>query len=369
MSNIEIANNEFNRVKAHVLIVIFYFSLFLKNYIDKDNIALQLFFNIVNVSIGFYLTSYFFIKLESNSLSKISIIVLFVSSVIVSLFSKNYRFEDIILVINYFGVGFLFINIKLSYRFFYFLCYILFAFFLINIFNEFDPNEIFNVSRNYISVLLLIVFLLHTLSCFQNDKNPSVVILIISLILSIWATGRSGIITFSLLLVFYPFVIKTKKIIKLLIVAFIFLLSLYVYNNFYDFLFEFGFGRFEGMELESDRSLMNSNYIINAFRSLPELLFGTDLMEIPSIIEVDGNPHNSFIRLHVYYGLFGFIYVLSLISFSLYKIVVEKNFLFFLLFIVILIRVAVDSASFHGPLDPFIYFFIFTSIKNVYIIK
>lgn len=369
MSNIEIANNEFNRVKAHVLIVMFYFSLFLKNYIDKDTITLQLFFNVVNVSIGLYLTSYFFFKLESNSLSKILIIVLFVSALIVSLFSKNYRFEDILLVINYFGIGFLFLYVRLSYRFFYLLCYLLFVFFLVNIFNEFDPNEIFNVSRNYISVLLLIAYSLHSLSCFQNDKKPSVIILIIFLILSIWATGRSGIIVFSLLLVFYPFVIKTNKIIKLLIIAFILLLSLYIYNNFYDFLFEFGLGRFEGMELESDRSLMNSNYIINACRTLPELLFGTDLMNIPSIIDVDGNPHNSFIRLHVYYGLIGFICVVSLICFSLYRILVAKNFLYFLLFTVLLIRASVDSVSFHGPLDPFFYFFIFTGIKNVYIIK
>lgn len=362
-----IAENKTEK-KNQILIVLFFVLIFFKNYVSEDNTFSQILLNASYILIGIITTMYYLVRLERNSLIFITIALMTLFSIVTSLFGENYRIEDNVLVLTYFGVSFLILNTKFNFKLSVVLMYLIFFFFGIQMFSAIDPNEIFNISRNFISVVLLWGVSFHIISSYKNDKKPSIIIIILSLIVSIWATGRGGIIVFSVLLVFFPFVIETSKFYKFLIIVLVVALATYAFNNFYDLLFDFGLGRFEGMELESDRSSINGDYINNILMSFYDFTFGANLMEIPSIIEVDGNPHNSFIRLHVYYGIFGVVLIMSLLSYTVYRLFVTKKYLYLLLLIVLLLRSYVDSTAFHGPFDPFIYFFIFSCIKDINIV-
>ena len=205
----------------------------------------------------------------------------------------------------------------------------------------------------------------HIISSYQNDKIPSLLLFFASLIIAIWATGRGGIISFSILLIFYPIAIKIKKKYKILIITFISLLSIALYYNFSDFLYEFGLGRFDDVGLEGERTVMNAEYLTKTFNSTKYIFFGSPLSDIYSIAEVDNNPHNSFIRLHVYYGIFGFTLMVLLLIYTISKLIKKRNYLFLIFLTALLLRSFVDSIAFHGPLDPLIYFMIFYSISDI----
>ncbi len=362
-------NTNKQRYLLQFVIPIFYLLIFLKNYVGEQNKGIQLVFTGLYIILGVTLTLFLAIKLLRNSLIIVVMCTLIVLSLITSIFSNNYRIEDNILSFTYFGIALIPIFITLSYKFFKIFAYSIICFFIIQIIKGVDPNEIFDVSRNYISVLLLIGLGYHFISCFQNDKNPSFFILIVSLAISIWATGRGGIITFSFLLVCYSFIVNVKTKYKLLIIILILIICLAAYIYLYDLLFEFGLGRFENMGLEGERSTMNSDYLHNCLSSIRYFLFGCPYVEIPSIVEVDLNPHNSLIRLHVYYGIVGFVVVVFLILTSILNFIYNKYLLYLFLLLSLILRSFTDSVAFHGSFDPLIYFLLFYSIKNIVIVK
>ena len=118
------------------------------------------------------------------------------------------------------------------------------------------------------------------------------------------------------------------------------------------------------MGLQDSRTDINQDYISKSTNSLSYVLFGSPLLDIPSIAEVEGNPHNSFIRLHVYYGLFGFIFVIFILISTVIKLLINSQYLLLYFTISLLIRSATDSAAFHGALDPLIFFSVFFAFKN-----
>ena len=117
--------------------------------------------------------------------------------------------------------------------------------------------------------------------------------------------------------------------------------------------------------MDDVRSSMNMDYLNATLNSSLYILIGTPLTTIKSMIEVELNPHNSFIRLHLYYGLFGFLLVLSTICNAVLKYFTRKKYILLVLFTAILFRSAVDSTSFHGPFDPIIFFLIFFPLKHL----
>lgn len=364
----DIKDNKLSQI-FQLVIPFFYLLIFFKNYIGEENKMLLLIITAIYILLGTFITIFFCYKLPKNSIIFLLITFLFLLSLLISFFSKNYRIEDNILVLTYFGIAFIPLNIKLNYSLYKAFIYIIILFFVFNIISGVNPNDIFVVSRNFISVLLLIGLGYYIISCFQNEKVPSLLIFILSLAISIWATGRGGIIVFSLLLFTYPFLVDIKLSSKLIILSGIMILSVLAYFYLYNILFEFGLGRFDDMGLEGDRTLMNTQYLSNAISSPFNMIFGCNLNEIPSILEVDNNPHNSFIRLHVYYGIIGFILIIFALTFSLLKYITKKEILYFVLLSAILLRSFLDSLAFHGPLDPLIYFLIFYTIRNYKLVK
>jgi hypothetical protein len=360
MNSIRLSKSSF----FQIVLLTFYVLLFLKSYVESGSIWQ----NVLTVSyiiLGILMSFYFYSKLKENSAILVFISVMILTAFITSIFGENYRLEDIVLIFTYYGIAFIPLLFNLNYKLFLGFLYILLLFFIISMIRGVNPNELFNISRNFVSVVLLIGLSLYIISCVQNQRHPNFFVILLSFIISVWATGRGGIISIALILITYPFISKIRKWYKFLILFFLAIFTFTVYSYFEDILFQFGLGRFSSMGLVDIRSEINADYLEKLLSSTRYILFGVPLSEIPSIVELDYNPHNSFIRLHIFYGLVGFIFLFFVIIYSIIHYLKTKNFFFMILLIALLIRSYVDSTSFHGPLDPPIYIFLFYALKNI----
>ena len=347
-----------------LLIPVFFLFLFMKFFIDEDKRVLLIILNLLVVFSGVLITVNFFIKNYQTFFVYKFIGFLAACSVVNFIFSPNCRIQDLFLSIAYMGLALVPLIIKLNYNFYKWVLVFAISYFFVLVYLGEDPNNVFNVSRNFVSIFLLIIFGLHLISSIQNNKQPSLLLLFACFLISIWAVGRGGILTFAFLVVLYPLVVKYKLKYRLFIIVLYVFGSLYVFNLYSDYILKIGFERFQSMGLQDSRTDINQDYISKSTNSLSNVLFGSPLLDIPSIAEVEGNPHNSFIRLHVYYGLFGFIFVIFILVSTAIKLVINSQYLLLYFMIALLIRSATDSAAFHGALDPLIFFSVFFAFKN-----
>jgi hypothetical protein len=56
-----------------------------------------------------------------------------------------------------------------------------------------------------------------------------------------------------------------------------------------------------------------TEYIEKTSLSLSRILFGTDLTKVDWVVHYDGNLHNSYLFVHAYLGIFGFLFVLVML--------------------------------------------------------
>lgn len=353
------------RFLFQLIIFLFFGLIFTKHYIESEGLIHAL-ISIAYVVIGILVTLYFYLRISVKFLIKNIVTFLFFLSVVNGVFSKNYRLEDSLLAITYIGIGLIPVFYKLNHRFFKIITYAILIFFYYHIFTGVLPDAIFpRVSRNFISILLLIVCGYHIISSVQNKLNPSFIILFLSLIVSIYGLGRGGIISFIMLNLFYPIAINIKFRDKLIFFFSLLIFCFVIYNLNEQLIIETVFDRFNSMGLDSDRNSINRDYLIEVFSSINNLFVGPDLNTIASFVYVELNPHNSFIRLHIYYGLIGFIILIILISYTFKHYYFSNSYNYLLLFTVLLVRSYLDSSAFHGPLDPLIYYLAFNAIKNI----
>lgn len=350
------------------IIPVFLLFLFLKFWLGINSSLIANLMTVCFVSLGLFTLVFMSFKLKPLSVISIIIITLIFFSQMLSLVSSNYRFEDGILSFQYLGIALVPVFYKLNYKLYKNINYIIILFFVYYIVKAVPPDEIFLVSRNFISVVLLICTGYQIIASYQNDKQPSILLVFLSLIIAIWSIGRSGISLYIVLLACLPFISNIKFVYKIVFILLIVTVSLSLFYYFYDTLFETAISRFTVMGFEDIRETVNQDYVAATFSSPLYVLMGAPLAPIKSMAFVDFNPHNSFIRLHIYYGFFGFITVISAIIFTLFKYFVKKNYLFLITFAVLVFRSAVDSTSFHGPLDPLIFFFVFSSLKKIHFV-
>lgn len=281
------------------------------------------------------------------------------------LVSTNYRLQDFLLLFCYMGIAIIPFSIKLDYRIYTWFHIFLIIFFCLHTIKGATPDEIFLISRNLISVLLLITTSYYIISAHQNNKKISLVLLTSSLILAIWATGRSGIIVFTILLISVIFFAPQYKKYRLIYVILFFTGVFFVYMYFFTDLLSSGLSRFVNYGIEDNaRSDANLTYLSTIKENFIYLLVGAPLKEIAPIVELKLNPHNSIIRLHVYYGLVGPLMLSYLFLRTIFFFIKKRHFIYLSLLGCLLIRSSVDSIAFHGPLDPLIYYLLFQFIEK-----
>ncbi len=350
---------------VQAIIPAFLLFVFLKFWLGVKSPAISTLMTLCFVNVGVFALAFMSLKLKPASVISVIIILLLVFSQILSIISPNYRVEDGVLCFQYWGIALVPVFYKLNHKLYKTINYIILLFFLYYIIRGVPPDEIFSVSRNFISVVLLICTGYQIISSYQNNKRPSLILLLLSLIVAIWSIGRSGISTYLFLLICYPFISNLKFHYKVMFITFIVLTCVALYIYLYESLFVTAISRFQTMGFEDIRETVNKDYFFTTIQSPLNVLIGTPLTTIKSMFYVDYNPHNSFIRLHIFYGLFGFIIVISTLITSLFKYLVNGNYIFMIMLIALIFRSAVDSTSFHGPLDILIYFFLFFPLKKL----
>lgn len=352
------------------LIIPVYFTFLISKFIFGDNVpGANALFTFLFVIIG-YATLFLLLRRFTKGVVIPVIFSLLLACVLFILpLSENYRLVDLLLVFNYFGIALIPIFYTLNFKIYTVFAYLIIGYFFFYIIKGTVPDEVFSISRNFISVVLLIGVGFHIISAFQNNRKPSVLILTLALFVAIWAVGRSGIISFVVLLIVIPLLSNYRLVYKFLLISLILILSIYTYNYFADSIFQTALYRIENMGTEDVRETMNQEYLNTTLKSLKNIVFGTPLLDIKSLAEVEYNPHNSFIRLHIFYGLFGFIMIVCVIIYSFIRYLRTGNYILMMLLMVLLFRSAVDSTAFHGPLDPLIFYLILNPLKNIKLVK
>ena len=314
--------------------------------------------------IGVCATVFFVRKINLRSYQFLLVYGLLTSSVLVWAFGVNYRYQDVVLIFSYLGFAICPIFVKLNRRVINGLNAICVAFLLNAMVLGVDPNEVFGVSRNFVSVMLFVTYGYHIIASYQHGVNPSLILLLVDFIICLWALGRAGIITFGLLLCILPAVTRLSKTQKYCLyfvlfgsVGWLFLVSgIEGQVSGLDRIFNEG--------LRDHRNTINADYVKTSVSSIGNFIFAPPVREVISIVEVDNNSHNSYINAHIFYGASGIIIIFGFLVYSVSQLIRQRSMMLLCLLICLLIRSWTDSVAFHGPLDPLILFVVFESIRK-----
>ena len=157
---------------ASAIVPIFIILSFLRFYIR--NTTIQDAITIITFSAGFFLPFF----CSNNLIGRRSISIIVVSffslcGIFVSISGINETRQSIFLFLSHLGIVLFISEYKISSpRDLYLLNLSLLIFFLFHALIGADPNDIFTVSRNYISVLLLLSLSFYIYSCQNNNKHP-----------------------------------------------------------------------------------------------------------------------------------------------------------------------------------------------------
>lgn len=220
-------------------------------------------------------------------------------------------------------------------------------------------------SFNGISIVMLVACIsLYIILSIENKKidlKPA----LLTLVISIWGTGRSGIIA-SLVLLLGLLSLRLKNKPRygyyVIICSLIAFLSVYAtdysfFRNAIDHYHERG-----STWKDEARSTMWKNYFNNL--DVSRGVFGANIVTDPwPEGEVnDYNYHNSFIALHSQTGLMGLI-TMALFIFALFKFY-RTNLVFFFLLLTLILRTSLDTIIFFGRYDFIPFFFIFHYLQK-----
>jgi len=228
-----------------------------------------------------------------------------------------------------------------------------------------NPNMVFeHSSRNTFSVLLLEASaLLYIVSIQRNNFTrfplwPA----ILAFIISVWAMGRSGILSTGFLLcgvIFANFLKSRRKIRYFLFVGIVVTLALILFVSWQRESFTLVISRFstEGLK-ESHRVEIATHYFRQIAEKPYRLLFGYNVQFDQFLSTVwHSNLHNSYLQLHSIIGI-GAIGLLFFIIRGIYK-KGKRCTLFWFIGGALLLRAATDTDFLFGPTDFLFFYFLF----------
>ena len=230
-----------------------------------------------------------------------------------------------------------------------------------------DSNEVFfGASRNAISVFIIIFAIMALLDPNRSGmKNVCLDITLVlwSMIIIIWSSCRSGVISIIILLIGYMiskiFAKREQSIFNKTGVVLLFVVIIFALFEYQGIMFETFFDRIyeDGVNDES-RSQVVSIYL-DQMDDVKALILGGQ-KNTQSFDFVLNNFHNSFLYLHYHIGILS-ILVLILFVRALVKYA-RDNLLSFFLLLVILLRSSTDVVCFFGPGDAVVLYFLFDSL-------
>jgi len=271
------------------------------------------------------------------------------------IFSFGGPFSGLLIVSYYFMAKI--INYARWERFFSLFLYI--AFLVSYIWYAFSVKDVFAIgffndkSYNFISIVLIFLSAAVVLSWEDRFWIPFLVLLSTLFISLLLYTRASVAISTALFTWFLLWRLKDLKVlifacflIGLLFIGFIYMPDVYEST------------KFSSNGLDSPRWNMWQNYFIA--QNWESFLFGVDLTTIELIKDFNGNPHNTFIRLHSVLGFFGIAFLFSYLSFALIKLPFFASGILALM----LLRATTDIFLFPGVLDIVFHLAFLTSLNH-----
>ncbi len=332
----------------------------------------------------------------------------------------NYNIITYITVLRYLGITMYLLHYKQNSKAMSIIMYTTLFLFIPVLFGKLGYNMFFKSSRNYYSVLLLMINFIYNKSFWDIKKKAPIFPTIASLFISIFAGGRGGIIAYGVF--FIGTLIQNFKLIKenpaakivdpisetqeipiitdkmikqtakkktisfldqykkeILIIFIILLIFSLIFafkyaNKKYNF-FSFDFKNiikvlednvtdtaygFEEKALRSGaRIKLITTYIRNMFSNVKYFILGVDI-NIDLIFErYLFNLHNSYLTLHAKFGMGGLILCAYLGFRALYIMIRKKEWGHIFIYLAVLARVFLDTAAFPGHLDIIIFYYFF----------
>lgn len=214
-------------------------------------------------------------------------------------------------------------------------------------------------SRNHISIHLLYLYILFRIENSRKNKYNKYLPLLSSLIISVLAFGRAGILTFSVLFFFELFIMDSSykrisiRLVLKIIITIILLTSIFyiLINKYYPKLFIELIDSIEKRGIESIRTNIWLDYFSIIKNNVLNLLFGAKIQGGYVLNDFSENMHNSFLMLHSKYGIISVFGLVYLIFNSAFFAIKKRKYYLIILLLSLLIRMNFDYTNFNSLLD------------------
>ncbi len=232
-----------------------------------------------------------------------------------------------------------------------------------------ENNVFYDISRNHFSTFMILLFF--PLAANKDDfsqrdrKSPYKLLLlsIICFVVSVLGVGRAGIVSAGMILLGCLFEVLFKKSDygnwkKWIIILFVVIIVYWIIVNpdILATIFPRFFNRHRTI-FEEQRAGLILDYI-NHITNTRDILFGVNLRECSYIQLYNNNPHNSFISIHAYYGLFGLLCVIFSCLQNIKNNTKNRNLCLAFFIIAVMIRISMDKLAGNGIFDPIVYYFL-----------
>jgi hypothetical protein len=237
--------------------------------------------------------------------------------------------------------------------------------------DEIAPLEglIEGTSTNGIPSYLIVLFIAYSISALRAVGHLPIFAAFSNLIISVIGLGRGSIIVAAILLIFvlsFEFYLsKIKTLYKFIIFTLITIsATAYIMSNWSQLstlVSDIILGsKFVDGVFDESRGQIISEYFAKI--DILHFFLGADFLGTSIVEKFDGNPHNSYIRVHAFYGLWGLVLIfLPLLIIFIKKVNRPFKFAVFFLIFSALVRAISEPIFFPSLLDFFyvLYFFIF----------
>ena len=244
-------------------------------------------------------------------------------------------------------------------------------YFLVQIYSDVNIRMLtIDVSRNVISIHLLLLCVLYILALEKTQVNRTWIPAFVSVFISVWTGCRSGIIaTFVVLIGVILWICKyennsnrkktSKKsivVICMFIGASIIVAGIILGSEQSGYYFAMLKEKQTSNFISDPRFSIIAGYLQASSSSIGNFLFGAPFHSVPLISYLHNNPHNSFLFAYGNFGLAFLIIIVFKIARALICYAKRKN-IYLILLLGITIRSFTDVAGFYGIYDPLFYYF------------
>lgn len=303
--------------------------------------------------------------------------VYLITELVNCLFIGNIGYQDLISDILLFGITIVMFVYPITYRMGCIFFYISIAVFFYGYLTNSSTVTFLTSSRNYISVLLILATALYYIALQNAERKIKLVDLLPAFFcfwLSIWATGRGGILSssvlFALVVMFYArnYAKQSARhfLILCLIIMLIVIYLLASNVNLLDSFMNLGKWSSRGTD-NSARMLIWSSYFEKLKDNFLYIFTGAPLNQISLIHAYNNNTHNSFLQLHANNGLltFAMFFILMLRTLVYYK--KSNKGLFIAITITIVVRGMTDKFIFGQYGMPIMMYLVLYPYAKMYV--